>query len=367
MATKRQPPAKKKCSACGKELHLKNKFYINKSPLHALDGRDPICKDCIAKFVLNKDGSINEKNFKKMLQQLDKPYYKDNLISAENQFRKENGNVPDDEVQFHGQRILGLYFTKLSSLRQLVNKTYADSERDGFVQKHSTVLDKHEKTKIKKQSNVKEDSNCNIPLNDFQITDDIIEKFGFGYTDIEYKCMLKKYNTLKKSYPIKTDMHEEFLITYVRFKVKEELATARGDVDDAQKWSSIAQGAAEKAKLTPKQLSKTDLNGGIDSFSEINKAIESAIDVIPILPQFKYRPNDACDFIIWCYVNYIRRLQGLPDCEYEDVYKFYDRMKEKYIEQYGDPYGIFDDDPTEDLRDTIKKFITLPNDYDGDN
>ena len=161
-------------------------------------------------------------------------------------------------------------------------------------------------------------------------------------------------------------MHEESLITYVRFKVKEELATARGDVADAQKWSSMAQDAAEKAKLTPKQLSKTDLNGGIDSFSEINKAIESAIDVIPILPQFKYRPNDACDFIIWCYVNYIRRLQGLPECEYEDVYKFYDRMKEKYIEQYGDPYGIFDDDPTEDLRDTIKKFIILPNDY-GDN
>lgn len=61
-------------------------------------------------------------------------------------------------------------------------------------------------------------------------------------------------------------------------------------------------------------------------------------------------------------------MHGQPLCKYEDIYKFYDKRKEEYISQYGDPYGIFDDDPTETLRPNIKKFITLPSDYgDGDN
>ena len=64
---------------------------------------------------------------------------------------------------------------------------------------------------------------------------------------------------MQKNYTIQTNIHKEALLTYVRFKVKEELATAKGDVQEAQKWYSAAQDAADKAKLTPKQLSKADL------------------------------------------------------------------------------------------------------------
>ena len=57
----------------------------------------------------------------------------------------------------------------------------------------------------------------------------------------------------------------------------------------------------------------------------------------------------------------------MPHCEYEDVYKFYDKKKEEFISQYGDPYGIFDEDPSKKIRENIQKFITLPKDYeDGD-
>ena len=52
------------------------------------------------------------------------------------------------------------------------------------------------------------------------------------------------------------------------------------------------------------------------------EAVEQAVDVIPILPRFKYRPNDAVDFILWCYINYERNLNGLPEVKYSDVYKF---------------------------------------------
>ena len=204
-------------------------------------------------------------------------------------------------------------------------------------------------------------------VDNFVVTDDLIDLFGEGYTKTEYRLMQKKYETLKQNYTMQTNLHQEALVTYVRFKVKEEQATASGNVGEAEKWSRAAQDAADKAKLTPKQLTKADLQGGINNFSEIFKAVEQAIDVIPILPKFKFRPNDALDFNIWCYINYARDLQGLPHCEYEDVYRFYDKKKSEYLEQYGDPYGIFNDEPSEKNRENIKKFITLPKDYeDGD-
>lgn len=267
-------------------------------------------------------------------------------------------------------------------LRQTRNKNFAESEKDGYIHNNSNVT-KAEKDRIAKkymgasaEDIASKEQTTHHPIeekpirsddSEFNVTQDMINLFGEGYTRTEYKHMHRKYNDIKMNYSIQTNLHQEALVTYVRFKVKEELATAKGDVQEAQKWWAAAQDAADKAKLTPKQLTQADLQGGINSFSEIFKAVEQAIDVIPILPQFKFRPNDALDFNIWCYINYARELQGLPQCEYEDVYKFYDKKKQEYIEQYGDPYGIFDDDPTEKNRPSIEKFIVLPKDYkDGD-
>ena len=179
--------------------------------------------------------------------------------------------------------------------------------------------------------------------------------------------MLKKYTDMTKTYVVQTNLHKEALLTYVRFKVKEEMATSKGDVQEAQKWYQAAQDAAEKAKLTPRQLSKEDLQGGIVNFSDIFTAVEGAKERVKIFPEFKYQPKDAADFIIWCYVNYERNLNNMPEVEYKDVYKFYDDKKHEYIEMYGDPYGIFAEDTTEINRETIEKFITVPNEFkDGD-
>ena len=162
---------------------------------------------------------------------------------------------------------------------------------------------------------------------------------------------------LKNNYKEKTNLHTEALLNYIRYRVKEEIATAKGDVKEAKEWGELANKAATSAKINPSQLSKADLSDGLSTFSELSQAVEKEVDIIPILPRFKYRPNDALDFNIWCYVNYIRDLGGLPPCNYEDVYSFYDRRKEDYIKQYGDPYGIFTDDTSEKNRDKIKIFI----------
>ena len=365
----------KVCNFCHESKKITN-FYISKSPLYSVDERVPVCKDCVISASLNEDGTINELELNKILKKIDKPYYKDLIESAITGFKNEHSYVEDNKVQYYGKEILQRYF-RLIAMRQDINKSYEDSEKDNFIHPTSNTP-KSTKEKIAKKyaditdnriptANKKDEEIVNTEDDNFEVTQDMIDMFGEGYTRIEYKNMYKKYNDMQKNYTIQTNIHKEALLTYVRFKVKEELATAKGDVQEAQKWYSAAQDAADKAKLTPKQLSKADLQGGITNFSDIFKAVEEANERIPIFPEFKYRPNDAVDFILWCYINYERNLNGLPEVKYSDIYKFYDEKKKEYIDMYGDPYGIFTNDPTLDNRDTVEKFITVPIEFrEGD-
>ena len=366
----------KVCNFCHEKKKLTD-FYISKSPLFSVDERVPICKDCVISASLNEDGTINDIELNKILKKIDRPYYKDLIESAISGFKNEHSYVEDDKVQYYGKEILQRYF-RLIAMRQDRDKSYEDSEKDNFIhptsntpkstkeriaQKYADITDIDEKGNVVDKDNKKIKSD----IGDFEITDEIVELFGEGYTRAEYKKMLKKYNDMTKTYVVQTNLHKEALLTYVRCKVKEEMATSKGDVQEAQKWYQAAQDAAEKAKLTPRQLSKEDLQGGIVNFSDIFTAVEGAKERIKIFPEFRYQPKDAADFIIWCYVNYERNLNNMPEVPYKDIYKFYDDKKHEYIEMYGDPYGIFSEDTTEINRETIEKFITVPNEFkDGE-
>lgn len=363
----------KVCNFCHEKKKLTD-FYISKSPLFSVDGRVPVCKDCVINESLNEDGTINDIELNKILKKIDRPYYKDLIESAISGFKNEHSYVEDDKVQYYGKEILQRYF-RLIAMRQDRDKSYEDSEKDNFIhptsntpkstkeriaQKYADITDIDEKGNVVDKDNKKIKSD----IGDFEITDEIVELFGEGYTRAEYKKMYEKYEKLKLNYTLQTNLHQEALATYVRFKVKEETATAEGNVDEAKKWYDAAQNAAANGKLTPKALSAADLQKGMNSVSELIKAVEQATDVIKILPQFKYRPNDSPDFTIMCYVNYERELNGQPQVPYEEIYSFYDKKKKEYLEQNGDPYGIFDDDPSEKNRDTVKTFLKMPDDYE---
>ena len=363
----------KVCNFCHEKKKLTD-FYISKSPLFSVDERVPVCKDCVISASLNEDGTINDIELNKILKKIDRPYYKDLIESAISGFKNEHSYVEDDKVQYYGKEILQRYF-RLIAMRQDRDKSYEDSEKDNFIHPTSNTP-KSTKERIAKKyadiTDIDDDGNV-IPkkekkhksdIGDFEITDEIVELFGDGYSKSEYKKMYEKYEKLKLNYTLQTNLHQEALATYVRFKVKEETATAEGNVDEAKKWYDAAQNAAANGKLTPKALSAADLQKGMNSVSELIKAVEQATDVIKILPQFKYRPNDSPDFTIMCYVNYERELNGQPQVPYEEIYSFYDKKKKEYLEQNGDPYGIFDNDPSEKNRDTVKTFLKMPDDYE---
>jgi len=364
-------PKRKVCCACPSDKNEKtlSAFYRSYNPMHT-DGYIPMCKECVQSSCYNEDeDEIDVEGLKNILRQIDRPYIEKILQSSIEQYNDTYAgkNVPKNNKK----RIIGYYFKNIQTLRQYTAMSWVDGmewekkeEEKNKKMRHKTVSMPNQKNKDSKPQD--EDDDIIYSLDDnsnFTVTQDIIKLFGSGYKKKEYKAMWDKYQFLKISYPDVTNLHVEALVTYIRFKVKEEFATALGDVAEAEKWSNAAVKASDKAKINPSQLSQNDLLGGLNSFSELLQAVEQAVDIIPILPQFRFRPNDAVDFNIWCMINYLRDLEGKPLCEYEDVYKFYDDRKQDYIDQYGDPYGIFTEDTTDSNRDKIKKFITLPDDY----
>lgn len=367
---KKETP-KKYCPICEKEKPISTGFYKSASPMFSVDGCVPVCITCVKNYIVNDDGTINKKKLKVMLQRLDKPLYYDDLDAAYNQYKKEHGYLPDEEIAKQGKDIIALYFKNINSLRQNKDKSFHDSEVDNFVHQNSNTVKADREKLLEKYGDditeeIVEEVEPKIKLdgNNYKATDEDIRLFGEGYTNSEYRKMRNKYEKLKLNYSLQTNIHQEALATYVRFKVKEEDATARGDVDEAKKWYDAAQNAATSGKLTPKALSAADLQKGMNSVCELVKAVEQATDVVKILPQFKYRPNDSVDFTIMCYINYERKLNGQPEVPYEEVYSFYDKKVQEYVKQNGDPYGIFVNDPTIKNRDTVKTFLKMPDDYD---
>lgn len=180
----------------------------------------------------------------------------------------------------------------------------------------------------------------------------LAEKWGYGYTQEQLYAFEKKYQLLKNNYPEKTALHTEALLTYIRYRVNEEMATAKGDVKSAKDWGELASKQATNAKINVSQLSKNDLQDGLDSFGSLVKAVETAMDIIPILPKFKEQPQDKPDFTLWCYINYVRDLKGLPPAEYKEIYSFYDERKKEYEKKYSnneeDEADIDDDMGNED-------------------
>ena len=296
------------CDGCDKDKQP-IEFYMSYGDTES--GLLPYCKKCCIKYSLNSSGEFNVEKFKDMLKKVDRPFLYDILSNNLKKYKKVESSI-------------GFYFKDLGMM-QYRGLKYKDS-----IFSPEDIKNKNEELEV-----IKPKISSNAERNS------LIDKWGFGYSDEELYYFEKKYDLLKENYPQRTAMHTEALLTYIRYRVKEELATAKGDVSEAQKWGQLADKASERAKINPSQLGKADLSGGLDGFGELTRAIEQAVDIVPILPKFIARPQDKVDFTLWCYINYVRRLKNLPDAEYKDIWHFYEDRKEEYKQNDSEIVFIF--------------------------
>ena len=293
------------CASCG--LPKKpTEFYNSSSVFHAGTGKVPYCKICLKNMSVDSNSNIDIEKFKNVLKEIDKPYIHDVLQSAYNQADKEKNGEGD---------AIGNFFKNINSLPQYKKLTWVDSI---FEIVHED-----------------EENYSNNSILDFTITDKIIDKWGYGYSNEEYYYFEKKWKKLIDNYGEKTSLHTEGLITYIRFRVKEELATAKGDVKEAKEWASLASTSAKDAKLNVSQLSKSDISGGVELLPQLFEAVESEIGIIPTLPYLKEQPYDDADLIIWFIVNYLRRLEDKSRITYREIWNFYDEMLNEFFMQQG--------------------------------
>lgn len=297
------------CAACG-QLKNETNFYTSYNPIHTTN-RIPYCKSCLKKMICDDNGNVTLDKLQSTLQLIDRPFIFDLWkISLE------------DKMDSFGCLMKNL------SLKQNRQLTWKDSV---FKPQLNNELNYDNTLNTEYKGN----NSISTKQSDFIVTEEIIDKWNHGYSSEEYYYFEKKWNKLIDNYGEKTSFHIEGLKTYIRFRVKEEISTAKGDVKEAKEWAALAKDAATAAKINVSQLSKSDISGGVDLLPQLFEAVESEVGIIPILPYLKEQPYDDADLIIWVIVNYLRRLEDKPRIAYKEIWDFYDQMLEEYYLQKG--------------------------------
>ena len=188
------------CVGCGK-VHNKNNFYVSYSQNHA-NGRLFYCKDFIKKKIYKDNNVIDVDKLKSILRQLDLPFLE---------------NVFETAVECGGDTV-GHYFRLLNSLPQNKGLSWKDSTSQKQINIDTENINNEDNYN---DNNIKD-------LNDMSEKDisELEDKWGFGYSPEELYLFEKKYLMLKDNYNEKTAMHTEALYNYIRYRVKEEIATA---------------------------------------------------------------------------------------------------------------------------------------------
>lgn len=160
---------KKNCSKCQNEKRIID-FYKSYSPLDT-DERLRICKSCIQNMI-NLD---NVNSWKDVLRMIDKPFIYHLYESANSR------NAP-----------VGEYF-KLINAKDFRHMNWADSDYE-YNEDITNEIENDQPTVTHKSN--------------FKLNDEIVHKWGYGYTQEEYKAFEQKYSMLRNNYQEKNcDAH----------------------------------------------------------------------------------------------------------------------------------------------------------------
>ena len=272
----------KKCTRCHEEKKLTD-FYSSNSPLFSIDKRVPLCKKCIQELCVNAEtGEIDEIELNKTLRIIDKPYYKDSLASSYQQFLREHSYIEEEDVKKYGDKILGLYFKNIM-LRQDKDKSYEDSEKEGFIHHNSnTSLSEKEKI-VQKYSDIQEQKNSTTTTSSQpkKIEEELVySEFWMGeYSQKDIDLLDKYYAGLNRDYKIVTENHRDYAKKIAKASLMMDKAyedMLKGVTGADKMYSSakdIFDSLSKSAKFSEDKRSINDV--GISSFSKITSIVEN--------------------------------------------------------------------------------------------
>ena len=281
------------CSGCH-TTHRPEFFYKSYSPHFKLRDRQPFCKQYLSDYVKLDDGTYSKKRLIDMCRMMDSPF----ILSA---WTEALNSSPDNAV-------MG-YFSSLN-LRYR-DKTFLHSEFGNEVEE-SLADDTLSPSEVKR----------------------LQEKWEGEYTVNELLAFERKYKEYEPHYDTSVAHYKEYLRVFIILSYRANTAMVKGDEEQANKWRKMADDVAKGGNLQPNQLSKIDLQGGMNSVSDIVTAVEKEVDIIELLPEFTSESKDDVDKVILLIVNYLRRLHDLDLVDELDLYSFIgERIKEWKMEK----------------------------------
>lgn len=295
--TKKSVVEKKLCqsTSCGKEKPI-TAFYKVDSVLFP-DGTINICKDCIKKDI-NIDDIEDVVGF---LRQIDKTFNKelwDKVYS--NKDKKEP---------------IGAYLGMINSLGQYKDKTFKNSDNVDNVGN----LDKN---KIL-------DGDVILLRNGEPLYyhDDMILKWGLGYTKSQYLQMEKFYKDMELTHDISTPPAIDSLTQLAYLSVDRNTLRISGNWADYSKISKTMDDMSKSAGFRPIDKQGLEDSTGIKSFSQIFEKVEKEGFRKP--PKISF-DEDIIDKMIIVILNYYHRLFGkeiltsVPEDVKQELLEFFD-------------------------------------------
>lgn len=269
-STKSSTSKTKECLKCS-ETKPSTKFYISYSSLHA-DNKVPYCKDCLSQMVNVED----LESVKDILRQIDRPFL---------------NNIWESSMKESSERereLFGTYMKNIS-MHQHRDKTWKDSQ---FGNENTNVVITTDTAPI--VGNKKS----------FEVTYELIEKWGEGYTSDEYRRLESFYLGMKDSYEIDTESHRDYLKKICMVSLDMDKVLKKGMIDQFKKLSDVYDKLMKSAKFTAVQRSAADKTGGLNTFSEFAEFAEKQ----GFIPKYTIEEQDIVDTTLNNLMSFTRRL-----------------------------------------------------------
>lgn len=266
------------CQVCGLSKKL-SEFYVSASVFHAGTGRVPYCKDCLKKMSTDSKSRLIVSQFKKVLEEVDKPYIHDVMQSSFD----ESQSVKDGKGD-----VIGTYFKNINSLPQYKTLKWADS----VFKSDRGALD---------IDNSFEDH--------FNVTDEMIDRWG-KYEPYEYHKLEKFYWEMRDKNDIETPQEETYLKKLALISMKMDQELEGGNYGGAKQLGDLFSKYMGDSQFRAIDKTDADKTGGIRTFSQIYAEVEKD-DFIP--PWEHYRKikglkQDIVDKTIMYICNFTLRL-----------------------------------------------------------
>lgn len=249
MATHKEVETPKKlvCTKCGKEKTSTRNFYISHSPIYEFN-RIPVCKDCILERyeVLKNHYKDEIKAVYHICMNFDIYFNRDLITSCYSQ-------MANDGID----NLLKTYFSKVNSLKQYKKLTSLDSD---------TLIEESVPKKVQEESESKKGEETENPLDkgEFEITSEIIKRWGRNFSDEDYFFLEATYNDFTTVYDARTPAQKLIFRQIAKSLLQSEKALKEGNIAGFEKMNTLVSKLMGDNNIKPIQeanLAEDDSQG----------------------------------------------------------------------------------------------------------